>query len=234
VWEAFLIRLFDSAIDEYDSFARGIVNLSMRPWVSRVWVVQEVALASKSPIILAGTAWSYLDSLDTLTAIIMAYPRRSLKGMPDSTAVLQLSLLPLTRRSYQGFEDNEGTFDIDSSSSAARLNEILGFTLGNYRATLPHDYIYGLLGLVGIQTLPSVLTPDYNKPYPQVCREYARFIFENTRDLTILLRSHSEISGVPTWVPGFRSDYRPQKGIDTNLSPVSFSDDGNRMTILAL
>jgi hypothetical protein len=36
----FLVRLFDNSVDDYDIFARGIVNLSMRSWVSRVWVVQ--------------------------------------------------------------------------------------------------------------------------------------------------------------------------------------------------
>jgi hypothetical protein len=70
IWKAYLIRLFDSSVDDHDTFAKGFVNLSMRPWVSRLWVVQEVVLSSKSPIILAGRAWSYLDSLYKLVTII--------------------------------------------------------------------------------------------------------------------------------------------------------------------
>jgi hypothetical protein len=206
----------------------------MRPWVSRVWVIQEVALPSKSPIILARGAWSYLDSLHNLVAIIDIYHKRSLDHILGWVTMIQLGFLCLTRKVYQGCENNQGPLKFDLSNPAARLNSLLGFTQGHCRATLPHDNIYGLLGLVGIEALPPLLMPDYNRPYPQVCQEYARFVIENTRDLSLLLRPSREIGEVPSWVPDFRqhNTYWRAKNTEKNLSPIVFSDDGNRMTIL--
>jgi hypothetical protein len=162
--------------------------------------------------------------------------QRYLHYLEGFEKVIQFGYLSLMRITQHEIEGNRGAFEVDLSSSAARLNEILGFTQGNYGAALPHDHIYGLLGLVGIEMLPSALKPDYNKPYAQVCQDYARFIFESTGDLSLLVRLDSKISGVPSWVPDFRSDnslWGP-KGTEKNLSPLSFSDDGNRMTMPAL
>jgi len=232
-WKAYLIRRFDSSADSHDTFARGIVNLSTRPWVSRLWVIQEVVLASKSPIILACQASSF-DSLQELVIIIATYPKRIPNHISKWERIFQLGLLSLMKIDYQRDEDNQGIFDLNSSNSAARLNKILGFTKGHH-ATLPHDYIYGLLGLARREAPPPLLTPDYNRPYPQVCQEYARFIFENTGDLSVLLHSNSEISGVRSWVPDVRPNiYWAPEYTEKNLSPLSFSDGGNRMTLLAL
>jgi hypothetical protein len=203
VSEAYLIWLFDSSVDNHNTFARGIANLSTRPWVSRLWVVQEVVLASKSLIILAGRAWLYLDSLYKLATIMVGHPTRSLNHISRWETVAHLGLLFLIRKYYQRNKHNQGTFDVDSSSPAYRLNRILGLTQGHYKATLSHDYIYELLGLVGTEALPSVLTPNYNRPYSQVCQEYTRFVFESTGNLSLLLRLSSKTSGVPSWVTGF-------------------------------
>jgi hypothetical protein len=113
------------------------------------------------------------------------HPTRSLNHISRWETEAHLGLLSLMRKDYQRNKHNQGTFDVDSSSPASRLNRILGLTQGHYKATLPHDYIYGLLGLVGTEALSSVLAPDYNRPYSQVCQEYPSFVFENTGNLSL-------------------------------------------------
>lgn len=74
-------------------------------------------------------------------------------------------------------------------------------------ATQPHDYIYSLLGLCNLgvySNIPSYLTPDYKKPFEQVCYDVVTNIIIETGDLRLLNNTNSHLSGVPSWVPDFR------------------------------
>jgi hypothetical protein len=195
IWELYLIEQFYFSSDTFDNFAQGFTNLTLRQWFSRIWVIPEIGLASKPPIILAGGAWAYIESLFNLYLVMVDYPKRSLiNHLTGSSRIRFFHLLSSMRKDYQGGKYNQGVPEISSSSLAdnftlgTRLDRALGSTRGHFEATIPHDYIYGLLGLVGTDLLPHPLTPDYRKTYVQVCQEYAKFIIEHTGRLSILLR----------------------------------------------
>jgi hypothetical protein len=60
---------------------------------------------------------------------------------------------------------------------ATRLEAIVRFSRGVIKAIKPHDYLYGILGLVHAGRLPDELMPEYSKPYQIVYQQYAKFIF---------------------------------------------------------
>jgi hypothetical protein len=234
LWGTYLSQCFDHSSDEFRGFARGLINLSSRSWFSRIWVIQEVGLAARPPIILAGGAWSYMESLSKLANIILKYRTKGLDSIPGWKNITQIIFLSSIRRDCQEERNSQQASDVDLSSLGARLDRTLGSTHGYFEATLPHDYIYGLLGLVGSGALPLLLTADYEKPYPQVYQEYARFIVQNTGNLSIILRTDSDIDGFPSWVPDFRSHNSVWREPEESLYPISFSNAGNAMTLLGL
>ena len=92
-----------------------------------------------------------------------------------------------------------------SKSTAHQLVSLVT-KMGGKRATVPHDYIYGLLGIVDTWTLPPHLVPDYTLPYACVFAEHARFIISRTGDLRLLMDRTAypdPLDGVPSWVPNF-------------------------------
>jgi hypothetical protein len=102
-----------------------------------------------------------------------------------------------------------------------------------FRATIPHDYIYGILSLGGNMAYPQKIAPDYALSYEHVFHEYTRLILEHTGDLRIIPRNRHELRGVPTWVPDFRSTRAFRAETDGATMPhlsvhphVNISDDG--------
>jgi hypothetical protein len=102
--------------------------------------------------------------------------------------------------------------------------------------------IYGVLSIVSgeLQKFPKEIEPDYSKPFPDVCRSYAKFIAEHTGDLSFLWRFWNgnkwsqcdRTQGeIPSWVPSFCSR-APLAGFKTlGIRRPSFSTDGSIMFV---
>lgn len=109
--------------------------------------------------------------------------------------------------------------------------------LKGFKASRLHDYIYGILGLCGPDTLPQALAPNYEKPFPEVCRDYAVATIGATGSLRVLARQKNCLDGVPSWVPDFSADSADRLRIVMTASLSSrttkFSVDRSRMLIEA-
>ena len=77
--------------------------------------------------------------------------------------------------------------------------------VSEYKAKIPHDYLYGILSIGGTTKLPRKLAPDYSQRFEDVFHEYSKLILYHTGDLAIIPRMRHELKGVPSWVPDFRS-----------------------------
>ena len=77
--------------------------------------------------------------------------------------------------------------------------------VSEYKAEIPHDYLYGILSIGGTTKLPRKLAPDYAQRFEDVFHEYSKLILYHTGDLAIIPRMRHELKGVPSWVPDFRS-----------------------------
>jgi Heterokaryon incompatibility protein (HET) len=238
VWKPYFRELFDSAGTVYTSIAYGIIRLSSRPWWSRVWVIQEVSLGSRTPILPAGGAWPYFTSYIKLVEAVASHQMRTLIDARQFTLLLHPLTLYKTREGCQEeifCETRRAALDCDFARLGATLEKMLTRASSvTLQAALPHDYIYGLLGLIGPVTLPSPLAPDYRKDFAQVYRDYTSFIIGNTGSLSILCRIRHTMEGGPSWVRDFRLK-GPYNSITEEPRqpslPIHFSEDRNRMTV---
>lgn len=71
---------------------------------------------------------------------------------------------------------------------------------------IPHDTMYGLLGLIPIeaQSLLLNLGVSYETSYSDTCHHYTSVLLQATADLRLINCSKTEISGQPSWVPDLR------------------------------
>ena len=233
MWTEYLSELFDNSDPLFESFGNGLIELSSRQWWSRIWVIQEVCLASTTPILLAGGAWSYMGSFVKLVEIVIHHSKAlKMLGIISCLPLLSAIFVSEIREDYGKAQTPGALLGKNKANLGAILEKVIGKTINTCTATLPHDYLYGFLGLLGSGPLPHPLLPDYSKPFPRVYQEYTRFIIEQTSSLSILLRHKSGITGFPSWVPDFRSDGLLWTETTDAPQPIFFSEDGSRMTVL--
>jgi hypothetical protein len=114
------------------------------------------------------------------------------------------------------------------------LRSTLAQMLYSYKATVPHDYLYGILSTSGITRYPQSLAPDYSLPFAEVFHRYTVAILEHTGELSLLPRKIHGLMGVPSWVPDFRFDtsfvigakFLQQQEIQSVNPDVRVSKDG--------
>lgn len=225
-----------------ERYIEAAQRLLLRPWFTRLWVIQEIALPKrKPPFFFAGRSYYSLQSLISLSRSLEKY-----KGT-ELTPVLWIARLLLEKNSLVLFkthhawkvssaEGGQG-FDLSFMNDFSRLFLITQSLVNGFRASLPHDYIYAILGLCGPQTLPPTLAPNYSKPFAEVCRDYAMTIIEETGSLRVLARQMNSLDGVPSWVPDFSADntdrWRPFLTKTQLDRTAKFSVDRSRMLIMA-
>jgi hypothetical protein len=108
------------------------------------------------------------------------------------------------------------------------LRAVLVIMESEFRATIPHDYLYGILSLSGNMAYPQKLAPDYTLSYEHVFHEYTRLILEHTGDLRIIPRNRRKLRGVPSWVPDLRSTRAfPADTLEVNIPHLSAHPDVN-------
>ncbi|KAI2469417.1 HET-domain-containing protein [Annulohypoxylon bovei var. microspora] len=187
--------------DAYAAVLHELANILNRPWFDRVWTIQEACLDT-SPEIYIGRHSVRLSNLTDLWKIL-ALEHRFLLLCPGSGRMNSLNKLDdLWRHSI--FDGNKNPKKQDMAEVLATLLRVAG----KKSCSDPRDQLYGLLGLLrhlnDEEELPEDLTPDYRLSYEYVYWNYAAFLFQSVRDLTLLGCSRNELRNVPSWVPDFR------------------------------
>lgn len=214
----------------------GFFSVVKSPWFQRVWVIQEFALAKRKPVALLG---SYVFNL----AAIQTDPTADLDGdfasiYSASSAWLLSSFLD-SGKMLQFYSENLSPsvwLQHRKEATLAQTLELIILRTASRESSLPHDRIYGLLGLIDVTQLPSELVPDYSKPWEQVMIEYTKFIFSETRSLALL---DNEGLGDVTqlMIPSWTADFQPFVFTPINYQPVTvqdrleFSDDGRKLMV---
>lgn len=183
---------------------RAFQSLVRNPWFSRIWVVQEIVLASSIRVFYGGThiPWQYLA--DTM---ILCQDNPALATFLDTT------LDPLTRlrpsrspMNLISMYDAQGKFKNGTVSFSSSLYSFVLF-----KATDPRDHVFGLFGFHSGK-LDHRITPNYNLLLPDVYKNAARYLIEQEQPLHML--SHAglgyfqddnsrkrTISALPSWCP---------------------------------
>ncbi|CAE7206224.1 hypothetical protein P3342_011437 [Pyrenophora teres f. teres] len=157
----------------------ALKRLFSKRWVSRVWVIQEVALAQKV-VMVTGEATCQMDA--SLMCRIRGRARAYGLQVPGPLA-----------------------WDPLVSAPTRDLLTLLYMTRG-CRSKDPRDKVYGLLGLVG-ERLQNLIAIDYSQSVEEVLTRTAAAIIICQEDLEVLayaslsLGSRHAANRLPTWVP---------------------------------
>jgi hypothetical protein len=180
-----------------------------RSWLSRVWILQELAMSKSDPIVMCGykhALWSTLGAAwQTIAKEALAiFGTRQLVPKPGDEAgvnesdieVLNLTKLDVLHNLRQAIESRGG----DSLKKLLMISRTSA-------ATDPRDHIYGLLGLLDETSLDSMtsisITVDYRKSCAEVYADAMAHIFSRGEGPYFL--SGVYLSGGPCAAPQIRS-----------------------------
>lgn len=175
---------------------KSIRRLLERPYWSRVWVVQELAVAAREPILLCGQKRSTLEILGTACIRVMELAVRH-EMEPDlfGTRLELAGELQVLRSTVVG-----STPDNDCA-----VMQWLQWTSG-FDASESRDHIYALIGL-GRGQHQNVFCVDYRKPVEQVFVDAMHYAIETDRclDIVSFVSYTPSTLNLPSWVPDFTS-----------------------------
>jgi hypothetical protein len=218
--------LFEQLLREFD-------QILSNPWFDRTWIIQEFVLGRTPPVAVIGNYTFYLTCLYQLGKEVMC-----------DASIINTSLISRVRSFASKFQKlaalvnafaiNQGlggdALNFAGDSTESKLLHLLR-QFSRKQSTVPHDHVYGMLGLLEAQ-LPKSVTPNYRLPFEQVCQDYARYILSSTKDLKAIEVHRSELQQCPSWVPDFRyfDDLRSFASRCTT-GDVTFSADGQHLTV---
>ncbi|RYP26982.1 hypothetical protein DL767_007845 [Monosporascus sp. MG133] len=161
-----------------------------RQWFTRVWIIQEIALA-RSAIVHCGQ-----DSIPWMgfSGVAMYLYRRQFTRLTtcelDVTAVLPLYYIAKQVR------EGGGKHDLLSLLATSRRSIALN----------PRDHVYGLLGL----TADQLVVPDYKLPVAEPYRQVANALLLKSLDVLSLKGDSwwNRQEGLSSWVPDWSSYQR--------------------------
>ncbi len=218
----------DTAADHLKIYARILMN----DWFKRVWVLQEYCLSQRQPIVLVGHAmlsfqalYGYAPNLEQ----IADNPDPEIRNKLGSLANLVQSLAKISfGPKYMPKYISSPEF---SQRSAAQKLLWIIMNLGSRVSTVPHDQIYGILGLIDIDSLPIELRPNYSLPYGCVCRSYTKYLMEKSKDLRLLMFFNpNSLDEEPSWVVDFRT-ISPWALEPRVAHPGHFTKDGTGLLV---
>lgn len=211
--------------------SRAWVDLALllqRNWWSRVWILQEVALAPQAEILCGDYSLPWheirlcsdllMAGLDSQLDHRLNVRKKSTSGvLPAGSGLVTLDGICRMVESRENVEllgsiCSYLTGNSTISSPAIALSVLLHLSRG-WNATDPKDQVYALLGLVPAVVHPSALNradhqifkADYGKSDREVFIQCATWIIEQTRWLGYLTlvedRNVQSNMELPTWVP---------------------------------
>ncbi|KAK3306225.1 heterokaryon incompatibility protein-domain-containing protein [Chaetomium strumarium] len=202
----------------------SVAALLKRQWFSRVWIIQETVL-SRSLVLLCGRhaiAWA-----DLVAAARNVAARCAVLGWSPSTMFLQAHeiAVPLEhnvlrladwREHYHRSKNNNNNNNDNPEEEAWRFTlENLVYDTWIFTSTVPHDKIYGILGLVQEED-PAVVRAaawpiDYQAAPEQAFALATKRIIAQSNSLKILScvqdASVRKIRAHPSWVPDYSLPY---------------------------
>lgn len=163
-----------------DEVYHSIESLLMSDYFSRVWIYQEVKLASLDSIFKCGTAEISLVILRR--AIICLYHRRSLRS-PRLRALASKCLRVLWPREPNLYERN--------------LRDMIDNKCAN-----PRDKVYGTLALAPY-SITRLVEPQYSSPVEVVYQQHFLAYLKARRRLDLLLHCELFSRNIPgpSWIP---------------------------------
>lgn len=233
-----------------------ILHICRREWWSRVWVVQECVLPVEPPVFMCGKSSFIFTQLENAFEALMLRPKYttyldSSSSGDDADLRDELGAAAKTATDLLQPLDNMITLRYTLASTAQRtisLVDCLQLTVCR-STTIPHDHVYGFLGLVSLEESKELLNLGTNIPAPELFHKFMILALgSSVRDDAIgcyqALRAISfKDTNDPSWVPDLSahsfSDRRnsvyliPMEPAKTRFEPnIWFESDGLMMKML--
>ncbi|TVY80786.1 Heterokaryon incompatibility protein 6 OR allele [Lachnellula suecica] len=203
---------------------KGIADLLQRPWFSRMWVIQEIAMASKATIFCGSfsTTWGAASKMIQLMRDRGDFVYL---GPPSALSISRIGFMTMMKEQIK----TEGKMELS-------LPDVLRST-PSFSSTDPRDRIFAMLGLIrGPDTLDML--PDYSRSNEDVFKDIAIRSFSLEGGGFEMLSLAGGVSNaalnVPSWAPGWIPDPRSIIGLDGQYNTAldsapafSFSNDLN-------
>ncbi|KIW69825.1 hypothetical protein, variant [Phialophora macrospora] len=198
----------------------GFIAFTNRPWFSRSWVVQELALARKVRVVcgtrtllweklartiefIRATRWYHHLSTEKMRHLreLSRRPGVYKKLLASNTKFgLEPVYLNSTRSALQAYEKG--------GNKGAPSLRLLVDTHRHTNATDPRDKVYAFLGLASrTSSSTNQIEPNYETSTRQVYIDAACSLLRTYRNLYLLShvqdRSLTKIKGLPSWVPDY-------------------------------
>lgn len=203
----------DATKEETSAFLRLIT----RPWFTRCWVLQEVALADEA-IVVCGTQCISWEVFYCGFALAILLGDGAITGRPDQ--LLNGGLVPMMMMRQRVHQSETETDRID-------LLWLL-YQVFPLHATDPRDKVYSILGLITEEeTKMSNLKPDYTISVEECYKRAALAIMSYTKNLDFLLTDRPTRStlNTPSWVVDWtlKDDPAPARLVDEDLDTTKDS-----------
>ncbi|KAL5320039.1 hypothetical protein ACEPPN_013098 [Leptodophora sp. 'Broadleaf-Isolate-01'] len=218
-----------------------MVAFLLRPWWSRIWVVQEISAATAVQFYCGYRSMQEVQMYLALDVFFSMQDNCSTKAFLSRTdyehrvAALQdfglrssiINELPCARSSNQGqaprFMERLTQWYAAEPSSAIVM-----------KATDPRDFVFSLLG-ISSDALELGLKPDYSKSQHEVFVDTAAAII-SSGDMEILTLAEGSNRSLPSWVPDWESEiaHTLQRGpwsFSLSISEHFFGPDEPRPTL---
>ncbi|KAI1079009.1 heterokaryon incompatibility protein-domain-containing protein [Whalleya microplaca] len=199
--------LGDSQLGEEDR--RAIRVLLTKPWLTRVWCIQELIRAT-DPVVVVGrstASWDDFANASRRTETQLQQPGENIKEKQN------LIFLDDIRTKYKHFtvsRGERGTFRVQGHS----LLELL-FLTRNFQASDPRDKLFALIGLANdVHSSDWEVLPNYSLAVLEVYHRFALWYITRRRNIELFSfgvdRDAPPLAGLdtlPSWVPDLtRSD----------------------------
>lgn len=173
----------------------ALVNLLSRSWFSRLWILQEIVLSSKSSELRCGKSTFSIEGF--MLSMVAFRSCGCSAALPVGSAAEDAFLTSLTFSSMR-LDRNERHFPY-------KLSRVLAQTTCQMCKD-PRDRVYATLGMCSERYLPYVI-PDYTRSTTDVYTAATRAAINVEQSLTIFgqtQRSEERSKDLPSWVPDWR------------------------------
>ncbi|KAI1185657.1 heterokaryon incompatibility protein-domain-containing protein [Nemania serpens] len=204
---------------DYDRAQSRLLSTEIleQPWFTRMWTIQEVAMASPKAVYLCRG-----DRMIGWETFMQAMASGKLDPTTRSLAHSAAQIFNRLRPLFESARASSQRPGLVSPQALLRsftpLREVLNI-LAEVRgklATDVRDKVFALHGIFKAFNARCFPAPDYAKPARQVFRETAKAVIEQDKSLHILyhVSSRARMAHLPSWVP----DWGDTDVIDSNPS----------------
>ena len=194
--------------DRYVVAWQAALKLLQLPWWSRVWVVQEAALAKSATVVLGSVSIPW--------GLFFQFCRSYIKHLPPgacchSSAAWKMTSalwddIVLMRLTVWSFYTVRAEMELPLSRPAHTAFWKILWLLRHKKATDPRDKVYSLLGLLYSHRQP-LLIPDYSMSTGETFSSCTEALIKFDDNLNALVGPRLRQRGLPTWV----IDFLPQE-----------------------